>query len=76
MMSSNRDIMVLLKTETITEEELRDLHRLLQTIESPEEFCKAHELVDRNRITGKPNKILRESRHYLLRPFRFLINKN
>lgn len=68
--------MVLLKTETITEEELTGLHRLLQTIETPEEFCKAHELVDRNRITAKPKRILRESQRFLLRPFRFLINKN
>ncbi len=68
--------MVLLKTETITDEELTGLHRLIQSIESPEEFCKAHELVDRNRITAKPKRILRESRRYLLRPFRFLINKN
>lgn len=75
-MSSNRDILVLLNTETITEQELQGLHRILQTIESPDHFCQAHELVDRNRITSKPRKIIRESRRYLLRPFRFLINKN
>lgn len=76
MISSNRDILVLLNTETITEEELHGLHRLLQNIESPEEFCRAHELVDRNRIRSRPRVILRESRRYFLRPFRFLINKN
>lgn len=76
MISPRRDILVLLKSETMTEEELKGLHRILQFAESSAQFCIAHELVDRNRITGKHKKILRESRHYLLRPFRFLINKN
>lgn len=76
MMSSNRDILVLLNTETITEQELQGLHRLLKTVETTDHFCQAHELVDRNRITSTPRKIIKESRRYLLRPFRFLINKN
>ncbi|MBM3416563.1 MAG: hypothetical protein FJY20_08965 [Bacteroidetes bacterium] len=76
MKSSNRDILVLLKSQTITDGDLQKLHNILHTIESPEQFCKAHELVNRNRITSAPSKILREARHYFLRPFRFLINRN
>lgn len=76
MISFNRDILVLMKSEALTDGELRELHSILQAIESPEQFCTAHELVDRNRITRNPKKIRKESRHYFLRPFRFLINKN
>ena len=36
----------------------------------------ATELVDRNRITSSPKKILREAKHFRLRAFRFFINKN
>lgn len=76
MISSNRDILVLLQGETMSEGELQDLHKILQAAETPDKFCIAHELVDRNRITHDPKKIRKESRHYFLRPFRFLINKN
>ncbi len=76
MISSDRDILVLLKNESISEKELKYLHRLLHIIESPEQFCKAHELVDRNRIHSHSSKLLKESRHVYLRSFRFLINKN
>lgn len=76
MISSNRDILILQNKEMISADELKDLHAILQTIETPGHFCAAHELVNRNRITRNPKKILRESRFYFLRPFRFLINKN
>lgn len=68
--------MVLSKAGMITEQELQTLHRVIQTIETPDSFCRAHELVDRNRITTKPLRIIEESRRYSLRPFRFLINRN
>lgn len=76
MISSNRDILILQKRERVSAETLNELHAILQSIESPRDFCTAHELVNRNRITRNPKKILRESRFYFLRPFRFLINKN
>jgi hypothetical protein len=76
MINSNRDIMVLLRNENITDEELQCLHQLLQAVESPAQFCLAHELVDRNRITNNAKRIFKETRFYFLRPFRFLINKN
>jgi len=80
MMSFNRDILVLLKNEFMTEQameqEVELLTELLKQVESSSSFCKAHELVDRNRITSNEKKILKESSHSPLRPFRFFINKN
>lgn len=80
MISSNRDILVLFREEDMNgqhlERELQSLHALLQQVETPEHFCRAHELVDRNRITRKPKKILKETKYYRMRPFRFLINRN
>ena len=56
-------------------EELR-LRNVIAAVDNEAAFCIAHELVDRNRITSKPSKILKESRQDELREFRFLINKN
>jgi hypothetical protein len=74
MRPNNRDILV--KCEWLTEDQLEGLHRLLQSLETPDIFCSAHELVDRFKITSSRKKIIRESRHYYLRSFRFLLNKN
>ena len=76
MISPQRDILMLLRYEAITEEELDCLLKTLQTIDTPEYFCKTHELVDRNRITSKASRIIKECRGARLREFRFLINKN
>ena len=80
MINLNRDIMVLLKHEFMTEhaiqQEVETLNKILVQTESSEAFCVAHELVDRNRITSKKKRILKESHFFNLRPFRFLINKN
>ena len=80
MISSNRNLLVIFTTrspdEKAIEQEVECLNQILLNIESPEQFCTAHELVDRNRITSSKKKILKESRHFLMKPFRFLINKN
>jgi len=80
MIFSNRDILVASRhgcmNEQVLEKEIEILHSLLQQIETPELFCRAHELVNRNRITSKPSIILKETRYHRLKPFRFLINKN
>ena len=80
MTNLNRDILVMLKHEFMTEHDMQQeveiLNEILAQAESPESFCTAHELVDRNRIISKRKKILKESQFYNLRPFRFLINKN
>ena len=80
MIFSNRDILVTSRhvsmDEQILEKEIEMLHSLLQQIETPESFCRAHELVNRNRITSRSSLILKETRYHRLKPFRFLINKN
>ncbi len=76
----NRNLLVFFHTgrsdEKFIKQEAECLHQILLNTESAEKFCRAHELVDRNRITSNNKKILRETRHFSLRPFRFLINKN
>lgn len=69
-------MLLLTNSDTLTDEELKSLHDILKAAETPAQFCIAHELVDRNSISNSPKKILKESRHFFLRPFRFLINKN
>lgn len=80
MIFSNRDILVASRyagmNEQILEKEIEMLHSLLQQTETPELFCRAHELVNRNKITSKRSIILKETRYHRLKPFRFLINKN
>jgi hypothetical protein len=60
----------------LIEREEERLYKIVLETESPEQFCIAHELLDRNRITSNKKKIIKESRLVELRPFRFLINKN
>ncbi|MBL0335680.1 MAG: hypothetical protein IPP73_10380 [Chitinophagaceae bacterium] len=52
------------------------LQQILQTVFTPEQFCIPHELVNRNRITRRAKRILKEAAFSGMRPFRFLINKN
>ena len=80
MKRPSRNLLVMLKGEFISEQaieqEMEYLHEILVQVESPEQFCIAHELVDRNRITSNKKKILKEAGNSHLREFRFLINKN
>lgn len=80
MKNPNRNLLVLLKNEFMSEraieQEVKCLNGILFEAESPRQFCIAHELVDRNRITSKTKKILNAVRFSELRPFRFLICKN
>jgi len=80
MKMPTRDLLVLLKNEFMSQRaldhEVECLNDILRTAESDEQFCVAHELVNRNRITAKPRRILKAIRYTELRPFRFLINKN
>ena len=80
MINLNRDIMVMLKYESMSDhaiqQEVEKLNQLFIQTEAPECFCTAHELVDRNRITSNKKKMLKEAQQYELRPFRFFINKN
>lgn len=80
MKMPNRDLLVLLKSEFMSqqaiEHEVECLNDILRRSESDDQFCIAHELVDRNRITSKAKKILKAIRYTELKQFRFLINKN
>jgi len=80
MKMPNRDLLVLLKSEFMSqkaiEHEVECLNVMLRTTESDDQFCKAHELVDRNRITCNAKRILKAIRYTELKPFRFLVNKN
>lgn len=80
MKTPNRDLLVLLKNQFMNQRaidhEVECLNDMLRMAESDEQFCIAHELVDRNRITSKTKKILNAIRYSELKPFRFLINKN
>ncbi len=73
MKNSERNLLVLFKNR---EQEADCLHEILLDTISPENFCVAHELVDRNRITSKKSKLLKEASYFHLRAFRFFINKN
>lgn len=80
MKMPNRDLLVLLKNEFMSQQaidhEVECLNDILMIAESDEQFCIAHELVNRNKITSQPRKILKAIRYSELKPFRFLINKN
>jgi hypothetical protein len=80
MISSSRNFLLVFNSglldEKGMEQQVACLNVVLQNADSPEQFCKAHELVNRNRITSNNKKIWKESRHFRLKPFRFLINKN
>ncbi|HYC40483.1 MAG TPA: hypothetical protein VEB63_08340 [Chitinophagaceae bacterium] len=78
-MKHSRNYLVLVKgrlNERAIEQQVECLNELLMHVETPGEFCRAHELVNRNHITTRANLILRESARPELRSFRFLINKN
>jgi hypothetical protein len=76
MKSQGHSLLVFFQHSFITEREEERFQQLVHTVETPEEFCLAHELVDRNRITPDKRKIIKESSREELRPFRFLLNKN
>jgi hypothetical protein len=80
MRTPNRDLLMLLKNEFASEHaiehEVKRINHILVRAESAEQFCIAHELVTRRRITSKPGRILQAIRFAELIPFNFLINKN
>lgn len=80
MKTPSRDLLILLKNEFLNQraidQEVKWLNDVLRNTESEEQFCRAHELVDRNRITHKNKRILKEAGFRELRAFRFLLNRN
>lgn len=82
MKASNRDLLVLVKDESLSsdymEMELEKIHQLLMSFETPGNLCQAHEVFDMNRYKtirtiSKIQKIMNEKE---LKPFVFVINKN
>lgn len=80
MKRPGRNILLFSKDEYISQAELErevySLNGLLSAADTKENFCRVTELVNRNNITSSPRLITKETRHFRLRPFRFLINKN
>ena len=80
MTNRNRDLLLLLKADNCSgkafEQQVDELHKVLFEVECNDALCTAHELVTRNRITGKKRKILQAIASTQLKPFYFLINKN
>ncbi|HET9744893.1 MAG TPA: hypothetical protein VFP97_04210 [Chitinophagaceae bacterium] len=75
-----RELVLLSKTalmsEKALERELISLENLFLYAESEFAFCQTHELVTRNRITSRKEKLKIIYYNHLLKPFWFLMNKN
>jgi hypothetical protein len=78
--SRDRDLLVLIKNEFMSQQaidhEVEQLNNILRYTELPHQFCRAHELVQRNKITQKADRLLVAFRSPLLKPFWFLISRN
>lgn len=82
MKSSNRDLLVLLKDESMTEKalelEVARLNKLLYFVESHEHICTASEVIDLNRYKTSRNRriLLGLIQEKNFKPFVFLNNLN
>jgi hypothetical protein len=82
MKSPNRDLLVLLKDESMSEHaierEVEKLNALLFQLETADDFYVSHELLDMNRfkVSGEKNVIMQAIRQKELKPFTFLCNLN
>lgn len=82
MKTSNRDLLVLLKDESMDnqaiEHEVERLNEMLFHVESTDTFCRANEIVDMNKYKVLDDqKCLVQLMHQSeLKPFVFLCNKN
>ena len=75
-----RELVLLSKTalmsEKALEKELISLEGLFLYAESEIAFCQTHELITRNRITSKKERLKIIYYNHQLKPFWFLMNKN
>ena len=82
MKTPNRDLLVLLKDEFMSEQaiehEVEQLNEILFHVESVHNFCMAHEIIDLNKykIVGTPKFIIQVVKQKELKPFQFICNKN
>lgn len=76
----DRDLLVLIKTDLMTEQaierEVEKLHYIFLDLESADCFAVCHELVNRNYITDKLSRLRNVFYENELKPFCFLICKN
>ncbi len=82
MKTPNRDLLVLLKDEFMSEQaiehEVEQINEMLLHAESLKNFCLAHEVIDLNKykIASSSKFIMQVVRQKELKPFQFLCNKN
>ena len=80
MKHNQHEILILAKHHSLPswaiEKEMERLNEMLIAIETPQNFCIAHELVSRNFITQNKRKILKAIKHHELKAFKFLVGKN
>ena len=82
MKTPNRDLLVLLRDEFMSEQaiehEVEQLNEMLLHVESVNNFCLAHEVIDMNRykIFHRHKFIMQVVNQKELKPFQFLCNKN
>ena len=82
MNNPNRDLLVLFNQEIMTpqaiEHEVELLHKLLYSIEKPENLVIAHEIIDLNKykVINKAIQLRKFIRNKELKPFVFLNCKN
>jgi hypothetical protein len=80
MKNHDRDLLVLLKTKSLTGEafdkHIECLHKVLLHVENNDAFCTAHHLATRMKLTSKKKTILKAIAKPELKPYHFLINKN
>ena len=82
MNTTNRDLLLLLNQDILSpqalEHQVEMLHEMLYKVESTENICTAHEIIDLNRykIISKVHLVRDHIRRKENKPFIFLNNKN
>ncbi|MDI9364182.1 MAG: hypothetical protein QM541_04465 [Flavobacterium sp.] len=82
MKTGNRDLLVLMKYDSVSdaaiEHEVTLLSNILYSVESIHSFCIANEVIDVNKykIIQKPHLIQQAIREKSHKPFIFICNKN
>jgi hypothetical protein len=82
MKTGNRDLLVLMKENALSQEamehEVEVLNTILYDVENLHSFCIANEVIDINnyRIVQKPHLIQKTIREKGEKPFVFICNKN
>ncbi|MFY7900780.1 MAG: hypothetical protein ACOVNY_11395 [Chitinophagaceae bacterium] len=82
MKAGNRDLLVLSKNASLSDDslkhELEILNTLLFNVENLHSFCTAHEIIDVNKykVIKKIHLIQQIIREKALKPFVFIFNKN